>query len=59
MSYWVLEFRKMKDRTWFVFTQGSLEECLDDALALKTGMHGWGSTYDAARIGFERTENDS
>lgn len=53
---WELEFRKIKDGTWRVFTRGSLEECLEDMLDLKAGQHGWGNTYDAARLGFVRGE---
>lgn len=53
---WELEFRKIRSGEWSLFTRGSLEECLEDALALKTGQHGWGATYDAARLGFTRDE---
>lgn len=48
---WELEFRKIKDGEWFVFTRGSLEECLEDALEFR---HGGFHDYDATRLGFSR-----
>lgn len=49
---WILEFQH-SDGTWFVWLEGAtLESCLEDALALKAGLHGW--DYKAARLSFER-----
>lgn len=53
---WVLEFHKIKTDEWFVWCRGSLEDCLEDALELKAGLHGWGNSYDAARLGYARED---
>lgn len=50
---WELEFRRIKDGERFVYTRGSLEDCLEDALEFRRGgFH----DYDATRLGFTRAE---
>lgn len=51
---WDLEFRSSRDGTWEMWAQGSLEDCLRDALLLRAGGNGWDRLYDAARLSCER-----
>lgn len=52
---WELEFRRVADGEWTLFTRGTLEECLADALRLKAGDHSWRQFYNGARLVMEVT----